>query len=104
MSNLIALNKITFNEVLIKKIARDSAEYLLNIFKADGDIDVLGVIGMIAQCCMNRNEVEAYVKILRYCRKKGFELPQYYNELAADSDSFDLYCRQLVYYMIELSR
>ena len=55
---------------------------------------------MLAQCCMERNEVAAYVKIRMYCRKKGYELPEHYNEIAADTDAFDFYCRQLLYHLV----
>jgi len=104
MDNIIVLDKITFSETMIKEIARDSAEYLLNIFEADDNINILGVICIFAKWCMEHNEVAVYCKILGYCRRKGYELPQYYNELAANPDDFDFYARQLVYYMTELSR
>lgn len=98
------LDEITLYESQIIEIAHDSAKYLIDIFEADENLPLTGVIEMLAQCCMESNELLAYVRLRRYFRLKGHEMPQRFNELAADSDAFDFYLRKLILRMIELSQ
>lgn len=96
-------NEVSFCDSRIREFARDSAVYLLDIFEADKELEVAGVIGMLAQCCMENNELLAYVRIRRYCKRNSIELPEHFNALAADADVFDFYLRKVVRHMIDLS-
>jgi len=58
MTNIRLVEKHLINKDQITEIAQESAKYLLDIFVKE-DTDTFLAVCMLAQCCMEHNEIAA---------------------------------------------